>query len=240
MLASRVYCLPDMHRSSHAIDSINRTLITIAVIVGLVGCTGSFLSEDGALTVPRLIAPIDDADTADAVLFSWEEATAVRYHIQISADANFSQLLVDELTSSRSYHPVRDLPTHSELFWRVRSESDREASAWSSVRRIHVVSHAQPPKAPGLTVPDNGTLDLERTVRLAWDPVPDAYSYHLVVTIDEDMFLFQADLENLQDPTFLLEGLIFTYPYWWKVRALGPAGYSDWSPVWIFWVKDGE
>lgn len=143
MLASRVYCLPDMHRLSHATDSINRTLITIAVIVGLVGCTGSFLSEDGALTLPRLIAPIDDADTADAVLFSWEEATAVRYHIQISADANFSQLLVDELTSSRSYHPVRDLPTHSELFWRVRSESDRETSAWSSVRRIHVVSHAR-------------------------------------------------------------------------------------------------
>ena len=86
----------------------------------------------------------------------------------------------------------------------------------------------------------SGTLDLERTVRLEWDPVPDAYSYHLVVTIDEDMFLFQADLENLEDPFFELEGLIFTYPYWWKVRALGPAGYSEWSPVWIFWVRDGE
>ncbi|MGB0650920.1 MAG: hypothetical protein ACPG8N_01205 [Rhodothermales bacterium] len=207
---------------------------------GLGGCGDGGVSGDGGLTIPQLVEPLHDSDTPDAVLFSWEEATTVRYHIQIAEDQHFSRLLIDELTGYRSFFPARDLPMDAHLFWRVRSESDTKASSWSTARSFHVVSHAHPPAAPRLTVPDDGTLDLERSVRLEWTPVPDAYSYHLVVTIDEDMYLFQADLENLPDPFFELEGLIFTYPYWWKVRALGPAGYSEWSPVWIFWVTDGD
>lgn len=220
--------------------SFLRVPVILAMAFWLAGCAGGSVSEDSGSLVPRLTAPVNEAETPDAVLFSWEESEAVRYHIQIAEDAGFTRLLIDELTGSRSWYPVRDLPMDTHLFWRVRSESDTDASAWSDVRRVHVVSHAHPPAAPQLAVPDDGTLDLERTVRLEWDPVPEAYSYHLVVTIDEDMFLYQADLENLQDPFFELDGLIFTYPYWWKVRALGPAGYSEWSPVWIFWVKDGE
>lgn len=219
---------------------VTRIFLFLLVALLSLGCSNTVDSDDDGLSVPVLETPATDATTADAVFFSWEEASTVRYRIQIGEDAAFSRLLIDELTGSRTYYPARDLPMDAHLFWRVRSESDTETSGWSETRQLQVVSRAHPPAAPQLAVPVNGTLDLERTVRLEWEPVADAYSYHLVVTIDEDMFLYQADLDNLRDPFYELNGLIFTYPYWWKVRALGPAGYSDWSPIWIFWVTDGD
>ncbi len=229
------------HSNMRRISQVALLIVVAAASLMLSGC-GSGSVDSGRDTVPpRLMAPADGAETSNAILFRWDESnTAPRFRVQIAADEAFTNLLLEETSIGKPHLPVRDLPLDAELFWRVRSESDDDASAWSSTRRFEVVSNAHPPDSPGLTIPADGTLDLERTVQLAWDPVPDAYSYHLVVTIDEDMYLYQADLENLAEPEYELNGLIFTYPYWWKVRALGPAGYSEWSPVWIFWVRDGD
>jgi len=218
-----------------------RALLFLVATALLFGCSAGAVGPENDLSAPRLLTPAENARTADAILLTWStEDSAQRYRVQVAEDAEFSRLLIDEVSGTRPYRALRDLPMDADLFWRVRSETDTAASEWSGVRHIEIVSHARPPQSPRLTLPDDGTLDLERTVLLEWDPVPDAYAYHLVVTIDEDMFLYQADLENLKDPFFELNGLIFTYPYWWKVRALGPAGYSEWSPVWIFQVRDGE
>jgi hypothetical protein len=51
------------------------------------------------------------------------------------------------------------------------------------------------------------------------------------------MLLYEVDLEGLKTTSYFVEDLVLTYPYWWKIRSLNEAGYSDWSPVWIFEVK---
>ncbi len=214
--------------------------ICLVFLLVLSACDSSGLGDDNALAQPNPVSPTQAQNTADAVLLDWSDVdNAKRYRVQLSTSAAFSTLLIDAFVLTRSQYVAGDLEHDITYHWRVMALSESKESPWSTSASFIPNRFAQPPSQPSLALPVNGTLDLERSLRLEWEEVEDAISYHLVVTIDEQMLLYQADLEQIEDPFFEIEGLIFTYPYWWKVRALGPAGYSDWSPVWIFQVKDG-
>lgn len=195
-------------------------------------------SVDAGLDAPVPIEPQDGASTSTAVLLRWSEAVDIwHYRVQLARDQGFTDIIEDMTVSVHPWVAVQDLTLDDQYFWRVRTESTEEVSPWSSPRSLVVDRFAHIPDSPRPLSPDYDARGLETRVRIAWEPVEDAYAYHLVVTLDEDMLLYEADLENLREPYFDLEDLVLTYPYWWKVRALGPAGYSDWSSVWIFWVK---
>lgn len=220
----------------------NRSLHPFLVLLLLLwGCADGSVSSDDDLLPPALVEPVPGATTADAVLLVWSEAEAAqRYHLQVAMDETFTDLVADETTNPFPRFPVRSLTKGELYYWRVRAESGEMASAWSEPRAFSVNRTANIPDVPRLTLPAYDQRNMDRLVHLEWEPVEGAYSYHLVVTLDEDMLLYQADLENVDTPYFELEQLVFTYPYWWKVRALGPAGYSEWSSVSLFWVKPAQ
>ena len=204
----------------------------------LSGCGDSPVDASSQVAPPAPSEPADGAETADAVLLRWSPVeNALRYRVQVASDAGFTSLILEETVTSYSRLAVRDLIMNQPYYWRVRSEGADDVSDWSDSCRLKVTRTAHIPPSPTPTAPAFDARDQEQRVRLEWEPVEGAYAYHLVVTLDEDMFLYQADLENLETTTFDLENLVLTYPYWWKVRALGPAGYSEWSSVWLFWVK---
>lgn len=221
--------------------SIRATILSLLLLLGVAGCsTGSMSSED-ELMAPAPTEPAEGEQTADAVLLAWSPVeAAVEYRVQVATDSGFVEMVTEELVKPFPRVPVRELDMDESYFWRVRAESGGQASVWSEPRSFQVARIAHKPDPPRLVLPAYDQHDMDRLVRVAWEPVEDAYSYHLVVTLDEDMLLYQADLENLDTPYFDLEQLVFTYPYWWKVRSLGPAGYSEWSPVWLFWVRPGQ
>lgn len=207
----------------------------------LSACDSTGMGDDDALDRPMLVSPASAEETADAVLLDWDDVTnAKRYHVQLADSPDFNSPLIDQTVMARSRHVATNLERDTVYYWRIMALSDSESSPWSSTRSFTPTRSATLPEYPALSLPHNGTDGLERSVRLEWESPEGAISYHLVVTMDEQMLLFQTDLEEIEDAFFKLEGLIFTYPYWWKVRSLGPAGYSEWSPVWIFQVKDGE
>ena len=222
--------------------SIYPLLLVLAslFIVPLSGCDAGSVSDDATARAPAPVEPAQGAQTATAVLLSWTPVDdVVRYRYQVAGDEGFTELILEDISISFPRAPVRELLVNETYFWRVRAEFESTVSDWSTPRQFDVRTLAQVPDPPRLKLPAYDEKDLERSVHIEWEPVEGAYSYHLVVTIDEDMFLYQADLENIEEAFFDIDDLIFTYPYWWKVRALGPAGYSEWSPVWIFWVTDG-
>lgn len=220
----------------------NRSLLPcLALLLMLWGCSDVSVAPDDDLRPPTLVSPAPGAATADAVLLLWsEDESALRYRVQVATDAAFTRLEREETTSPYPRIPVRSLENGTSYFWRVRAESGESTSDWSASRSFQVDHSASIPDVPGLLLPAYDQRNMDRRVHLQWEPVEDAYSYHIVVTLDEDMLLFQADLENVDTPYFDLEELVYTYPYWWKVRALGPAGYSEWSSVSLFWVKPAQ
>lgn len=216
-------------------------LLTLLILLASLGCGEGTGGPDAGLTSPVPIEPQDGASTATAVLLRWsEDREALHYRVQLAADRDFSALVQESKVTVHPWVAIQDLQLDGQYFWRVRSESAGEVSGWSVTRSLVVDRSAHTPDAPRPMLPAFNARDQEQLVRIEWEPVPDAYAYHLVVTLDEAMLLYQADLENLQEPYFELDRLVFTYPYWWKVRALGPAGYSEWSPVWLFWIKPGQ
>jgi uncharacterized protein YceK len=218
--------------------SIRPHILILLVFLALAGCDSAVDRSDSRMTTPIAIEPEDGMSTASAVLLRWtDDPSAWHYRVQVARDRAFTDLIDELIVSVHPWAAIQDLAIDQQYFWRVRTESTDEVSAWSVPRSLVVDRFAHQPDSPRPLAPAFDARGLDTRVRIAWEPVEDAYAYHLIVTLDEDMLLYEADLENLREPYFDLDDLVLTYPYWWKVRALGPAGYSDWSSVWIFWIK---
>ena len=223
------------------------TLVLICaafLLTGLSGCASSISGSESqtVLTAPILLLPINGSDTADSVLLDWDDIPdAKQYEVQVSTNRDFTQLIHESRVLDRSENIVAKLTRTVPVYWRIRAGGrDGLIGPWSAVQSFTPVRQAFFPAYPSRLQPPDGKKGMERNVMLRWEPVPDAISYHLVVTIDEEMRLFQVDLEDLKTNSYFVEDLVLTYPYWWKIRSLNAAGFSDWSPVWVFEVKFHE
>jgi len=221
-------------------------LAGLVAIAGLSACS----SDDGVSPVstlpdrissPVLRFPVDGDERAPTtVALAWEKADNVR-----SYDVEWTVALPGAETGSAVRvstdglsHVIADLAPGARVHWKVRSVNVAGESPWSQERSFVALTAPKTVDTPTQLLPENGRMGLDRFAEIRWTPVANALSYEILVTIDADMRLFQADVEGLQEPALNLTQLIYTYPYWWKVRALGPSGYSEWSPVWIFTVRN--
>ncbi|NNF02980.1 MAG: hypothetical protein HKN17_00830, partial [Rhodothermales bacterium] len=196
------------------------------------------LGEDERVQPLTLMEPADRSETADAVRFMWTGGGSGWYRLQLSTDSSFTVLVRDISSGTVPEHIVRELDRGTIHFWRVRHEHPEGVGAWSVVRSFIPVRKALLPARPNLRTPVHLTIGLPREIIVEWEPVPDAIAYHLQVFMDEDLLLFHADLEELTSSEIPIRDLVFTYPYWWRVRAESVAGYGVWSNVWKFQVKD--
>lgn len=225
-------------------DSMKKVLFVASAVIffSVLGCNQVSFEQESPLGTPTLVSPTHNSDTADSVLLDWEDVPDVkRYQVQVAKNPSFSDLVSDHMVVGRSEEIIGDLPHFVTLYWRSRAvEVNGSVGNWPTPFAFKPVRKAFFAPYPQQLYPLPDSKGHETTVFIEWEPVPDAISYHLVVTIDEDMRLFEVDLENLKTTSYLLENLVLTYPYWWKIRTLSAAGYSDWSPVWIFEVKFDE
>ena len=78
----------------------------------------------GVTSQTTLTAPADNATgVSTSVTFSWAaDANATSYHLMVSDDAGFSNLVVDEIVEGTSF-AATDLPSSSQLFWKVSTGS---------------------------------------------------------------------------------------------------------------------
>lgn len=189
----------------------------------------------------ELVEPADGAETANALRFSWAgSAPSDGFQLQVAMDSLFTEIVTDANVGTLNGYIVRELRRNRTYFWRVRGVQESGANTWSSPRTFTPVRMALLPDRPDLRAPADlaGPLPIEITVE--WEPVPNAISYHLQVFMDEDLLLYQTDLDKLTGTRFQMTDLVYTYPYWWRVRAESVAGYGAWSPVWKFQIEDGE
>ncbi len=222
-------------------------LAGLCVLAGLSACSGNEAAAPTAtvptrISAPALVYPVNgDQFAPTTVALTWKKVDNVRsYELQWTTTAPDGgvETTGNAVTDGLS-HLLEDLPPRSRVQWKVRSVNVNGESPWSQERVFTALTAPKRIPPPTPLLPENGKMGLDRFAEIRWTPVENALSYEILVTIDEDMRLFQADIEGLQEPALNLTQLIYTYPYWWKVRALGPSGYSEWSPVWIFTVRDG-
>ena len=98
--------------------------------------------EVGSLpAAPGLIAPANQAvDLPTTVTFTWAPIQGANaYHLQLSTDANFASLVVNDSTLADSTHEVESLAEGNKYYWRVGAENAFGWGPYSETRTFEVM-----------------------------------------------------------------------------------------------------
>ena len=189
----------------------------------------------GAPGPVTLIAPQDRAlGLPTTVEFIWHaDSTSNRYHLQISADEAFTQLIYEDDALEETTHRVT-LADGEAYFWRVRGRNGIGEGPWSEVYRFRTEVERIPPDTVILAMPADSTINQPTTLTLVWNDAERATFYHVQVSPDsafaEILFEDDALMQTMQD-VGPLDNLTV---YFWRVRARNGAGQTRWSAVWRF------
>ncbi|NUO80180.1 SUMF1/EgtB/PvdO family nonheme iron enzyme [candidate division KSB1 bacterium] len=198
-----------------------------------------------ALASPQNGAALND----NTPTLSWQAVPqADRYRLQISADAQFFTLLLEQDNIASLAHTVTEPLADGLYYWRVqpRDQSGQWLN-WSSAFRFTIITSA--PDAPILLMPNNNAFTNVNTPTYDWSSVANATEYHLQVSASADFSVLRLDKWShgsaYVDARWVQEdrGSYLEYPrlpdgtYYWRVQAKNIAGsVGEWSPVWSFTV----
>lgn len=116
--------------------------------------------------------------------------------------------------------------------WRVRAADDVSVGPFGQVVSFNV--DLTPPLAPALASPPDGSTVSIKKLRLNWDKVTDADTYHLQMAADPDFAYVAVDLTT-QKTEFnpdVNQKLSLDHTYYWRVQARDAAGnWSAWSAL---------
>lgn len=117
----------------------------------------------------------------------------------------------------------------TQYYWRARAAAMNGTvkGAWSEVRSFITVAT---PNAPVLALPNNNATGVPSAAPLSWLASTGATSYTVQVSVNPnfDVMLVEASTGNTSYTTAALSG---GPVYYWRVKAVGIGGESDWSEV---------
>src|SRR5581483_547239 len=203
-------------------------------------------------SIPALLSPTNNALlTNRQPTLDWKDATAPlgttfdHYQIQIATDATFASTIVDDVTLSGDitasiYTPSSPLSTNTKYYWRVRSWDNTVPGNYSSWSAVWSFREAIDP--PTLFAPDDLSHQTNLRPIFDWDNVTGASGYNIQVSkVDTFATLvlnvsISGGSNSTYTPTANLPG---GSQLWWRVRATGANGPSDWSSVWSISTSNG-
>ncbi len=208
-------------------------------------------SVEASLTQPKITSPVNGAkDLEIPFLVQWTESelinagsikgvvlNEVMYHLEASLTPDFSneQLIFKfDPTTATSYEFDMELDVpDSPLYLRVSSSYGDIVSEWSQITSFTLKS-VDPPVAPTLLLPANGSKDLSiEKVRFEWSHPENSEN----ITYQ---FRIRSENENMEvfngpDNFFEMMNLDLGTTYYWSVRAdRNMSDTSKWSEEWSF------
>ncbi len=94
---------------------------------------------------------------------------------------------------------------------------------------------ATPQLSPLLTTPQHEAEDISLNSEFTWEPIVDADTYHLQVSLDTEFDSIIVNQEGIEEVMYILEeDLESGTSYYWHVRASIGGELSAWSETWMF------
>ena len=204
----------------------HRRLRTLALALAAAVVAGSLsvLASPPALALDAPTNPSPSGAQTGIPTFSWDRvAGATTYDFQISTSDQFNTTLVNVTTVQRQYVPKIQLPTGTQLYWRVRGTGGGETWTTTPFSRntVGAPTLIGPADAAELTQPDN-------PVTLSWQPVPGADSYDVQYGTDPN-FVDQTTTKSVEASSYVVP-LQTPGTYVWRVRGVLANGvFTAWS-----------
>jgi large repetitive protein len=192
----------------------------------------SFTTRPPPPAAPILVFPADGA--IDVPLYTtllWNKVpAAVSYNVQVASSSSFGAPLIVNATIPDTARYVGSGLTYSNTYyWRVRTKSAIDSSAWT-IRRFTAIPAA--PGAPQLVLPANNAVNVPLTPTLTWKKVVAATSYQVLLASSPSYSNPQIIINSsIADTQLAVEsGLLGSLTkYYWKVLATNAGGTSLWS-----------
>lgn len=183
---------------------------------------------------PTLVSPGDGAtNQPTSIPFRWTTSVeAATYHLQISTSPTFASFVFNDSTITDTTRTVSSLAFSTTYHWRVAARNGVGSSAFSTA--FSFSTQLQPPTAPTLTSPANGSTGLPTTVSLSWSGAG-ASSYRVQVGTDSQ-FVSGVFLDDttVTTTTRQVTGLANNTRYFWRVTGKNGAGYGPPSSIFNF------
>src|SRR3954451_19468906 len=203
-----------------------RRLRAFAVVLtgAIVATVLSITAAPQALALDPPTNPSPSGAQTGIPTFSWDRVDgATTYDFQISTSDQFTTTLVSVTTVQRQYVPKIQLPTATQLYWRIRATGAGEAWTTTPFSRTTVGAPTLigPGDAAQLTQPDS-------PVTLSWQAGPGAPSYDVQYGTDPN-FVDQTTTTNVKASSFVVS-LQTPGTYVWRVRGVLANGvFTGWS-----------
>jgi hypothetical protein len=193
-------------------------------------------SPSGSFTIhplanpPTLLAPADGAvNQAWDLRFIWSGVVgAEQYHIQVSADTSFTEVILNDSSLLQTIRDVEDLRADSLFFWHVSTKNIVGFGPWSARSGFRTMARLA---APTPLYPPDGALGIPRDPVLSWRRVARATGYQVQVARDS---LFAAQILNDSTITDSIRSVTNLEPlgrHYWRVRAYAQSELTAWSPI---------
>jgi uncharacterized protein YjdB len=187
-------------------------------------------------TIPALLSPSNGAkDLGLSPSLQWNAVTGAKtYRVQVSKEISFATILLDNASVNTNTLQLNNLEEGIVYYWRVSASNEAGSSSFSSAWSFQTQIVIKSPVAPVLVSPSDNSTGLATSLKLTWNPVPNANSYEIEVSKNPEFSSFVINRSSLTSNEFTASGLQEDTPYYWRVRATNSAGSSPYSTVWSF------
>tara|TARA_R110001583_G_scaffold142294_1_gene294569 strand:+ start:11182 stop:11874 length:693 start_codon:yes stop_codon:yes gene_type:complete len=227
---------------------MKKVIFTLTISIILWSCGGGGGSDtpapvNNAPTVPTLVYPTDNLLCFNNVLdFDWTASTdadkdAITYQIQVATDAQFTQL-VHEVTTSATLKNL-SLEIGTAYYWRVKATDGEDSSNYSGFSKFYTEGEGLTnylPFSPVLDAPTLNSLVIGTSATLQWIAndvdTADVLTYDIYLGTDvNNLTIHTADVATT---SLLVENLIVSTPYYWKVVVKDGQGGQTIGQIWNF------
>ena len=189
----------------------------------------SFYFSTG-LEIPVLLVPENGASGLENTLvLNWQAYTyAENYHLQVSSDSLFNEMVVEKSDLTSGFHELVDLEKNSTYFWRIKVITSDSESDWSETFNF---TTALPIVI--LSTPLNESTQQELDGTLIWESADNIESYDLELSENSNFSNAIVSL-NLTETQYAYSGLDKSKNYYWRVRTVSGDNKADWSDTFVF------
>ena len=196
------------------------------------------LASPNPPSTPNLLTPANNALLTDLrPRLDWKNSSLPSgtdfdsYILQVATDSSFNNLVINEMISGQAnseYMPLTDLLPNTLYYWRVQATNTAgQYSSWSVARYFREAM-----LAPDLLAPADGSMPDNLRPVFDWEDVDGASSYTIQVSAKSNMkspILYKSAVGSQYMPTM---DLTKNKTLYWRVRANGANGPSEWSEIW--------
>jgi len=186
------------------------------------------------MTAPELIAPTDKSeDLLTDVMFKWKASDeATTYHIQVSKNAGFTDIVYQDSTIVPDSLLVNDFDYYTKYFWRVRKFHDNIPGLWSEtwsfttgIGKVVILS------------PENGAENQPTDMTFIWEMLKGADLYVFQLSLTDD---FASPIKQIETPEtqVAVEGLEYDTKYYIRVMGKYSKGTGEWSDTHEFTTQE--